>query len=75
MNTQATTNNMLSFLDPAKPQPWASFIEQIDRPVQQAYIKIANGVFQSSVFFDNDSVNKPKKLVQYVGKQNIALPI
>jgi len=31
MITQATTNKMLSFLDPAKPQPWASFIEQIDR--------------------------------------------
>lgn len=29
--TQETTNQMLSFLDPAKPQPWASFIEQIDR--------------------------------------------
>lgn len=29
--TQSTTNKMLSFLDPAKPQPWASFIEQIDR--------------------------------------------
>ncbi len=29
--TQETTNKMLSFLDPAKPQPWASFIEQIDR--------------------------------------------
>jgi len=31
MNTQVTKNKMLSFLDPAKPQPWASFIEQIDR--------------------------------------------
>jgi len=31
MMTHATTNTMLSFLDPAKPQPWASFIEQIDR--------------------------------------------
>ena len=31
MMTGTTTNNMLSFLDPAKPQPWASFIEQIDR--------------------------------------------
>ena len=31
MITQATTSKMLSFLDPAKPQPWASFIEQIDR--------------------------------------------
>jgi len=31
MNTHATTNKMLSFLDPEKPQPWASFIEQIDR--------------------------------------------
>lgn len=31
MITQATANKMLSFLDPAKPQPWASFIEQIDR--------------------------------------------
>ena len=29
--TQETANQMLSFLDPAKPQPWASFIEQIDR--------------------------------------------
>ena len=29
--TQATTYQMHSFLDPAKPQPWASFIEQIDR--------------------------------------------
>jgi len=29
--TQATTNKIQSFLDPAKPQPWASFIEQIDR--------------------------------------------
>ncbi len=31
MTTQKTENRMLSFLDPAKPQPWASFIEQIDR--------------------------------------------
>jgi glutamate dehydrogenase (NAD(P)+) len=31
MIADATTNKMLSFLDPAKPQPWASFIEQIDR--------------------------------------------
>jgi glutamate dehydrogenase (NAD(P)+) len=31
MITDATTDRMLSFLDPAKPQPWASFIEQIDR--------------------------------------------
>ena len=31
MMTQETSNRMLSFLDPAKPQPWASFIEQIDR--------------------------------------------
>ena len=31
MMTVATTDKMLSFLDPAKPQPWASFIEQIDR--------------------------------------------
>jgi glutamate dehydrogenase (NAD(P)+) len=31
MITRVTTNEMLSFLDPAKPQPWASFIEQIDR--------------------------------------------
>jgi glutamate dehydrogenase (NAD(P)+) len=31
MMTQDTTNKMHSFLDPAKPQPWASFIEQIDR--------------------------------------------
>lgn len=31
MMTQETANQMLSFLDPAKPQPWASFIEQIDR--------------------------------------------
>jgi len=31
MNTQVTKNKMLSFLDPANPQPWASFIEQIDR--------------------------------------------
>ncbi len=31
MNIHVTTNKMLSFLDPAKPQPWASFIEQIDR--------------------------------------------
>lgn len=29
--TGTTNNNILSFLDPAKPQPWASFIEQIDR--------------------------------------------
>ena len=29
--SDTTTDNMLSFLDPAKPQPWASFIEQIDR--------------------------------------------
>ena len=31
MNTQISTHTMLSFLDPAKPQPWATFIEQIDR--------------------------------------------
>lgn len=31
MKTQVTTSTMLSFLDPAKPQPWATFIEQIDR--------------------------------------------
>ena len=31
MITKVTTNKMLSFLDPANPQPWASFIEQIDR--------------------------------------------
>ncbi|MEO6974425.1 MAG: Glu/Leu/Phe/Val dehydrogenase [Gallionella sp.] len=31
MITDATTSKMLSLLDPAKPQPWASFIEQIDR--------------------------------------------
>ena len=31
MTTQKTENRMLSFLDPANPQPWASFIEQIDR--------------------------------------------
>ncbi len=36
MNTQSstsqtTTSILLSFLDPAQPQPWASFIEQIDR--------------------------------------------
>ncbi len=31
MNPHATTKPMLSFLDPAAPQPWASFIEQIDR--------------------------------------------
>jgi len=31
MITRVTTNQMLSFLDPAKPQPWASFIEQINR--------------------------------------------
>jgi glutamate dehydrogenase (NAD(P)+) len=31
MMTQEPTSKMLSFLDPAKPQPWASFIEQIDR--------------------------------------------
>ncbi len=30
MNTQTTASKMLSFLDPAQPQPWASFIEQID---------------------------------------------
>ncbi len=29
--TQEPSKNMLSFLDPASPQPWASFIEQIDR--------------------------------------------
>ncbi len=29
--TQPTTSKILSFLDPASPQPWASFIEQIDR--------------------------------------------
>ncbi len=28
---QKIPNKMLSFLDPAHPQPWASFIEQIDR--------------------------------------------
>ncbi|MGC2164585.1 MAG: Glu/Leu/Phe/Val dehydrogenase [Gallionella sp.] len=31
MITRATNTAMLSFLDPAKPQPWASFVEQIDR--------------------------------------------
>jgi len=31
MITKVATNEMLSFLDPAKPQPWASFVEQIDR--------------------------------------------
>ena len=31
MATQLAKNTMLSFLDPAKPQPWASFVEQIDR--------------------------------------------
>ncbi|MGA7593981.1 MAG: Glu/Leu/Phe/Val dehydrogenase [Gallionella sp.] len=29
--TQDSTNKLHSFLDPANPQPWASFIEQIDR--------------------------------------------
>ena len=29
--TQETTSKLHSFLNPAKPQPWASFIEQIDR--------------------------------------------
>jgi glutamate dehydrogenase (NAD(P)+) len=31
MKTEAAASPMLSFLDPANPQPWASFIEQIDR--------------------------------------------
>ena len=31
MSTPTTPKKMLSFLDPAHPQPWASFIEQIDR--------------------------------------------
>jgi len=31
MITQQTTTKMLSFLDPLQPQPWATFIEQIDR--------------------------------------------
>ena len=31
MNAPTPPKKMLSFLDPAQPQPWASFIEQIDR--------------------------------------------
>ena len=27
----STTHESLSYLDPARPEPWASFLEQIDR--------------------------------------------